>query len=159
MDSFNFNNINIPIWRYLNAIEQQNNWIKEVKDLNPVIDYIIMLESLLLEPDSEISFQFALMCSTFFGKNKSERTVLFNLFKKIYQLRCDVLHGNDWIKITKTIKKLNNIEPNWLNKLKQYSHEIIMFLINKKIENKKDLKIKDIKEETTKIGFKAEIYL
>lgn len=134
MSLFHFNNFQIPFGRYLSAL---NNEKKDV--LNATVDYVVLFESLLLNTNTEVTFQFGLFWSLFFSRNRNDRQKTFEFFKKMYALRSDLVHGNDGNEIRKTIKKLHAIDPDWFRKLKEYGHEIILFLIKKNVQSKKEL--------------------
>lgn len=140
--NFKFDNFRILFLRYLSAIKQEKG---EREKVNSSIDYVIMLES-LLDTNIEVSFQFALIYSHFFGKTKGEKEKLFKFFKAIYGLRSDLVHWNDWELVKGTINKLIKIDIKRYEKLKNYAHTIVLFLINNKINNRSEL-INSVKKE------------
>jgi hypothetical protein len=75
----------------------------------------------------------------FFSKSKGDRKKISEFFKKMYALRSDLVHWNDGTGIKKTLRKLNEYDPKWFQKLKEYGHEIILFLIKKNVWSKGEL--------------------
>lgn len=134
VSTFHFDNFQVPFGRYLSALKNE-----KTDQLNAVVDYVVLFESLLLDTNNEITFQFGLFWGLFFSKNKSERKGISEFFRKIYALRSDLVHWNDGKGIKKTLRKLNEYDPEWFRKLKKYSHEMILFLIKKNIWSKKAL--------------------
>jgi hypothetical protein len=75
----------IAVNRFLKAVEEF-----DLED--KIIDLVISLECLFGD-DQEIRFKIALRVSNFLGGNSSERLIIFNFIKEIYQIRNKLVHG------------------------------------------------------------------
>ena len=111
-----YNEYSIPIERYLSAIYRG-----ELND--KLIDAVIALESLLLPNiKDELKYRFSLRGGWILGKNQKDKIELFSFFKKIYDLRSDIVHGN---------KKSNSIKETEVGEAINKIHYIFKKILNK----------------------------
>ncbi|PIN83460.1 MAG: hypothetical protein COV65_03495, partial [Nitrosopumilales archaeon CG11_big_fil_rev_8_21_14_0_20_33_24] len=64
-------------------------------DIENVIDYCTILESLVCQNESELKFKFALRTSLLVDIADMERKEVFEFLKSVYNIRSKLVHGSD----------------------------------------------------------------
>lgn len=75
-----------------------DRWIKSKTHKDPedkIIDLVIAFEALYLPDAGESTFKFAVRASWYLGKDREDRTKLFEVFKELYKCRSKVVHGGE----------------------------------------------------------------
>jgi Apea-like HEPN len=131
---FNFENFDTQFNRFFSWLERKRSDL-----LNASLDFIILIESLLVEWNSEVSYQFSLHSSLFFERKSSERIELMSFFKLIYNLRSRLVHWNKLSDVKKAIEKLYLYDPMWFKRLLEYSQSILLHIISHDVKDKNEL--------------------
>lgn len=86
--------INENNWKFLEIA--QNYFIKATfsTGLEQLLWYITVVEALLGEKGKGVTKRLASRLALILGRNKKEREYIKNNFKKLYEIRCDLVHGN-----------------------------------------------------------------
>jgi hypothetical protein len=58
-----------------------------------IINLMIAAEALLVTNDKKITYSISKRLSALIAKNEEERTEIFEKMRKLYRLRCDIVHG------------------------------------------------------------------
>lgn len=69
--------------------------IDEDLDIENVIDYCTVLESLICENESELKFKFALRTSLLVEMPDMTKKEVFEFLKNVYKIRSNLVHGSD----------------------------------------------------------------
>ncbi|MHC1592740.1 MAG: hypothetical protein ACXQT1_01510, partial [Methermicoccaceae archaeon] len=101
--------IQLPLGRF-------NDAYSRMKDEDRLVDYIIVLESLLLSGGemSEMSYRLGLRAAHLLAKSAEDRERIFETVKAAYDLRSRVVHGNEptkKVKIGKEEYALKDVVP------------------------------------------------
>lgn len=76
------------------AISRFGGFYDRVDDSDKLIDLMIAFEALYLKGvKGELAFRLAARAATHLGNNAKERTSIFDLLKKVYDLRSEIVHG------------------------------------------------------------------
>ena len=67
----------------------------EDENIESIIDYVTVLESLVCENEGELKFKFALRISLLVEKDSRERRSTFEALKEIYNYRSKLVHGSE----------------------------------------------------------------
>ncbi|MCV0401652.1 MAG: hypothetical protein K5777_06720 [Nitrosopumilus sp.] len=76
--------LSLPIFQKIHGI-----------DIESVIDYSTVLESLVCENEGELKFKFALRTSLLISNDSKSRKELFDFLKKVYNIRSSLVHGSE----------------------------------------------------------------
>lgn len=104
-----------------------------------LIDYVIVLEALLLRERLELKYRLSLRTSVLLGKGDEEKAnEIFHFIQQAYDLRGDVVHGEN---IIKTLRKIGMSLEEVVSKLEEYARDSVseMFVKYQKYRNKKEI--------------------
>jgi hypothetical protein len=74
-----------------------------------IVDYLIALESMLVDSNDELRFRTALYASRVLGDTAEERERVYDIVTTAYRLRSDIVHGRDTDKIAEVADKCERV--------------------------------------------------
>lgn len=104
-----------------------------------LIDYVIVLESLLLQPELELKYRLSLRTSVLLSKGDEEKAnEIFQFIKQAYDLRSNIVHGKN---ITKTLNRIGMPLEEFVSKLEGYARDSIreMFIKHQQYRSKEKI--------------------
>jgi len=69
--------------------------IKNEDDLKSIVDYVVVLESLLCENEKNLKLKIASRTSSLIQTNSKDKSSVFEFLKEIYHIRSELIHGSD----------------------------------------------------------------
>lgn len=86
-------NRNIKSNKFKNSFHWLGNSSLRQKSIDRFLDYIIVLEALYLTDRQELSFKLPLRVAYYLGRDYKERSFYFNILRKAYSLRSNLVHN------------------------------------------------------------------
>ncbi|WP_430899894.1 MULTISPECIES: hypothetical protein [unclassified Paraflavitalea] len=88
--------------------------------------YCSVLESILSTSNSEVTNQISIRTALFLGKNKDQRTEIYRIVKKAYDIRSCFIHGN------KINSQTDKLLPDFSKKMDQITRQLFINLLTQK---------------------------
>lgn len=137
--SFNRNlKFNIAINRYAIGLTA----FFSPRPIEGIVDLMIALEAVMAEKGDNLKYKISMRSAKFIGKDKLERKKIFLLFKAFYDIRSDIVHGENYdqsiiLKRLNAYAKFVNIEKITINEaIKEFSiyvRKILLLILDKQI--------------------------